>query len=113
MIKCNWRSQNRILTNVDGQVYPCCYLVNNNFTFDFLGEDELVETGTGTITQTDDQPIMSSYNKSKEDLNIFNKPMGQILEHPWWKELEDSWEDPDKILRQCKKWCTMKEDNNA
>ena len=30
-IKCQWREKNRLLYNIDGQVYPCCYLVNNNY----------------------------------------------------------------------------------
>ena len=53
-INCQWREKNRVLYNIDGQVYPCCYLVNTDYM------------------KGDNQYIMKEYNKSKEQLNIFN-----------------------------------------
>ena len=30
-IKCEWLSQDKILVNPDGQVFPCCYLANKYY----------------------------------------------------------------------------------
>ena len=91
-IKCQWREKNRILYNIDGQVYPCCYLVNTDYM------------------KGDHQYLMKEYNNSKHQLNIFNNDFESINNHPWWKMLEDSWKDSSDItLRQCIKWCKIKE----
>ena len=90
-IKCQWREKNRLLYNIDGQVYPCCYLVNNNYM------------------KGDKQYVMKEYNKNKKELNIFNNDFNAINNHPWWKLLEESWKDSDKTLHQCVRWCKIKE----
>lgn len=99
-IKCKWREKNRILYNIDGQVYPCCYLVNNNFASD------------NQAKQTNNQYIMIEYNKVKDELNIFKNDFDSINKHPWWELLEQSWDDPSITLRQCKRWCTVKENTD-
>ena len=38
--------------------------------------------------------------------------MDSINKHQWWEELEQSWSDKSKTLRQCAKWCTQKEEEN-
>jgi len=100
MIECAWKKEGKILTNVDGQVYPCCYLVNMNFQSDFIGNK-------------DGQLLMNKYNEAKDELNVFKQPMSKIMNHPWWEELENSWNDSDKTLRQCTRWCTVKENKDA
>lgn len=114
MIKCSWlENHKKILVNIDGQVYPCCYLVNANFTHNFLDDGEVSKTGVGNIPK-DNQEIMNKYNDVRDEMNVFYQPMSDIMKHSWWKELEDSWKDPNKTLRQCTAWCTVKkkEDND-
>ena len=90
-VKCQWRERNRLLYNIDGQVYPCCYLVNNNYM------------------KGDNQYVMKEYNKNKKELNIFNNDFDAINSHPWWNILEKSWKDSDITLHQCIRWCKTKE----
>lgn len=99
MIKCQWREGNRLLINVDGQVYPCCYLVNEDYT-------KFTRDGTGNREQS----LMVEYNEARDDLNVFNSDLDTINNHPWWEKLEQSWDDPSRTLKQCKKWCTVKDD---
>lgn len=91
MIECLWKTRNTMLINIDGQVYPCCYLANQN-------------TMRGA-----NQELMNIYNDNRDDLNVFNKTIDEINNHQWWELLEESWQDSDKTLRQCKRWCTVKE----
>lgn len=103
MIKCKWRDENRILVNIDGQVWPCCYLVNNEYKYD------VSNTKSG---YNDNQEVLESYRSYKDELNIFKNNMDSINRHKWWKELEQSWSDESKTLRQCVKWCTQKEEEH-
>lgn len=96
MIECQWRKKQRLLFNIDGQVYPCCYLVNSNWG------------------QTNDQYVMKEYNKVKNEMNVFTNDIDSINNHQWWDLLEKSWEDADiPTLTECNKWCTVKEKNNG
>lgn len=81
--------------NIDGQVYPCCYLVNNNYS----------KQGSNLNAQK----VMVEYNKAKDEMNIFKNDIDTINKHPWWKLLEQSWEDSDITLHQCARWCSVKE----
>lgn len=98
MIRCQWREDERkLLINVDGQVYPCCYLVNTDFENRFINDPPKK------------QYIMERYETHKDELNVFKNSMDNIQKHEWWTELEESWSDPNKCLRQCRNWCTVKE----
>lgn len=103
MIKCSWREQGRIVVNIDGQVYPCCYLVNNEYT------NSKSEGKSGYL---DDQEILQSYRRYKDELNVFKSDMNSINRHQWFEELEQSWSDNSKTLKQCRTWCTIEEDSN-
>ena len=103
MIKCRWREKKRILFNIDGQVYPCCYLVNNNYKMQ-----------ENNKTPDRYQHVMQEYNKVKDEMNVFTNDMESINRHEWWDLLEKSWEDAEvPTLRQCTRWCTVKEDNDG
>jgi len=103
MIKCKWRDENRVLVNIDGQVWPCCYLVNNEYEY------AVSNTKSG---YKDSQEVLESYRSYKDELNIFKNDMDSINKHQWWEELEQSWSDKSKTLKQCAKWCTQKEEEN-
>ena len=92
-IKCSWGSKNRFVVNPDGQVLPCCYFANVVYSNTNLN-------GVG---------VLESYNHQKQDLNVFNKPIADILTSDWFtKTLPESWEDSATTHSICKRWC-----NNA
>ena len=95
-IICEWAEKNKYLQNFNGQVYPCCYLVNAHTQKIYEGQGEI-------------QEIFNKYNEVKDELNIFNNDIETILSHEWFtKTLPESWDDPDKTLRQCTKHCGVK-----
>ena len=98
MIRCEWREKRRMLVSIDGQVYPCCYLANNNFQ----NEEHMSK-----------QPVMKSYMDCKDEMNIKLHDITDINNHQWWTELEESWSDPSRTLRQCKNWCTVEEKDSV
>ena len=108
-IICEWAEKNRYLQNFNGQVYPCCYLVQTQ-TQKLFANGEAIVTGGGTIQLEEKQEIFKKYNEVKDELNVFNNDIKTILSHEWFtKTLPESWDDPDKTLRQCTKHCGVKE----
>ena len=98
-IICEWAEKNRYLQNFNGQVYPCCYLVQT--------QTQKLFNGTNI---PEEQEIFNKYNEVKDELNIFNNSIEDILSHEWFtKTLPESWDDPDKTLRQCTKHCGVRE----
>jgi len=106
-ITCEWGVKNKYYQNYDGQVSPCCYLVNSTTEMRARG-------------QTQQQEVLIEYNENMEELNIFNNSIDEILSHKWFtKTLPESWNNPDlgldtsrpnpKVLRQCAKHCGVKE----
>lgn len=93
-ITCQWMDTRRVLVNPDGQVLPCCYIANPFYT----GGAKALKNET-----------MLNYNK--EEHNIFNKPLEDILaESDWFNEqLFDNW-NSDNPIKQCVKFCSNKDD---
>tara|TARA_R100001369_G_scaffold35454_1_gene60715 strand:- start:31 stop:333 length:303 start_codon:yes stop_codon:yes gene_type:complete len=97
-IICEWAEKNRYLQNFNGQIYPCCYLVQT--------QTQKVFNGTN---RPEKQEVLNKYNEVKDELNIFNNDIETILSHEWFtKTLPESWDDPDKTLDQCTKHCGVK-----
>jgi hypothetical protein len=120
-ISCEWMTRKRIVVNPDGQVIPCCYFANNIFVSKQFGypdkyesidkyplEYELVNYPLVSHETTQD-PILNSYIENKQDLNIFNNDIEDILSHEWFQELYDSWNDENKISPICLKHCTIED----
>ena len=98
-IICEWAEKNRYLQNFNGQVYPCCYLVQT--------QTQKLFNGTN---RPEEQEIFKKYNEVKDELNVFNNDIETILSHEWFtKTLPESWDDPNKTLKQCTKHCGVKE----
>ena len=38
-IECEWKNNNRVIVNPDGQVWPCCYLSNLAYKYDINDDD--------------------------------------------------------------------------
>lgn len=96
-IQCRWKMANRLVVNVDGQVYPCCYIVNPFYksTFDH------------TSSRIQDHPVMQEYTQHKKENNVFHKSLLDIItQNKWFNHtLPNSWQS-DNPIKQCSKYCS-------
>jgi len=103
-IVCRWQKDNKFLVNPDGQVWPCCYLSNPGYKQYLTGmrdRPEIVERKVDDIVH----PVLDEYFEHKDELNIHNHPIEEILAHPWFTEtLPRSWEG-NWPHRQCVVMC--------
>ena len=117
-IKCEWASTDRIITNPDGQVVPCCFFANLLYISKQLGypeelpnikreefELEYQVAFTPLIVQ---DPILRDYIEHEEELNLFTNDLKDIINNDWFKRLEESWDDPEKVSSICVKHCQQK-----
>lgn len=121
-IECQWMKSKRLLINPDGQVLPCCYFANviymlTKFSTDDMKakdkdergvEDQIMDRGLVAL-ETNEEPLFQEYLKDKEKYNINNTDLKDIINSDWFlKSLPESWNDENKVVRQCKKYCTKK-----
>jgi hypothetical protein len=105
---------NRIVVNPDGQVWPCCYLCNNAYyakQLESQGKSEM-----DWWLKDSANSIMHKYFENKEELNLTQKSMEQILNHEWYqKTLPESWEKEETRLQECRDFCeySLEEDENT
>lgn len=119
-IECQWMKSKRLLINPDGQVLPCCYFANviymlTKFSNDDMKakprdergvEDQIMDKGLVAL-ETNSEPLFQEYLKNKEKYNINNTDLEDIINSDWFvKSLPESWNDENKAVRQCKKYCT-------
>ena len=104
-IKCEWGGKNKVLVNPDGQVYPCCYLSNTDY---FFTETENNKEGYLYPYSGLGSKVMNEYQKHRNELNIKNNTMDQILNNEWWNILESSWQDSDVVDHRCIRYCGVK-----
>lgn len=118
-IKCQWMNDQRILVNPDGQVLPCCYLANVMYLYDLKDDpkeyikksdvpasDELVNSDL-VAYETGQQPVLREYHNNRKKHNIFETELSEIVESEWFtKTLPESWEDENRLIPQCKKYCS-------
>jgi hypothetical protein len=120
-IDCEWMRSERVLINPDGQVLPCCFLANVMYMSEQNGrpdnwtpkEEYGVEDQIGDIDRvayiTTTEKVLNEYYVNKDEYNIFKTPLEEIVASEWFtKTLPESWDDPEKTIRQCKKHCTKK-----
>ena len=121
-IKCEWASTDRIITNPDGQVVPCCFFANLLYISKQLGYPEKLPNikreefeleyqiaFTPLIVQeTMEDPILRDYIEHEEELNLFTNDLKDIINNDWFKRLEESWDDPEKVSSICVKHCQQK-----
>jgi hypothetical protein len=105
-IECEWGKENTVVINPDGQVVPCCYYANNMFLYqnkpvdnpNYIKlhpydeiEDQLYHLNRVSYNYGQDL-LGREYSKYKDELNIFNYSMQEILNHKWYTEiLPKSW----------------------
>lgn len=122
-IKCEWMQTKRLLINPDGQVLPCCFFANVIYMYDRMGapeswkpkdeygiSDQLLDVPR-VAYETSKEHILMNYYKNKEEYNIFENDLEDIINSEWFtKTLPESWEDEKTLPRQCKKYCQMKDE---
>jgi len=94
-INCKWKNDlEKIVVNPDGQVYPCCYLCNFAYQRHSSNNEKLIADS-----------LMRIYDSKKEDNNIFNNNLEDILEGEWFtKSLPENWES-EMPSRTCRRYC--------
>lgn len=104
-IICRWMKANKFLVNPDKQVFPCCYLANQGYKFKVTGkynDIDMVAKGVHDVAH----PLMQSYYKNQEELNLENHSIEEVLTHDWFsKTLPESW-DSDIPHRLCLLMCS-------
>lgn len=103
-IDCEWKKDKIVTINPDGQVWPCCYLQNFNYHMQVIKDEESHFEGN----KKKNKWIFKEYYDNKDELNIFKKPLKEILQHKWFTEtLPNSWKDYENTtLTQCRTHCT-------
>jgi|MDTB01.3.fsa_nt_gb hypothetical protein len=105
-IVCKWKKSGQVLVNPDGQVWPCCYLCN--ITYEYTNSDK---TNILFGSHRDNSHIFKEYYDNKDDHNIKKRTLQQILDSKWYsKTLPESWKSQKTALKQCKQYCTVKDD---
>jgi len=106
-ISCEWKNDELVIVNPDGQVFPCCYLSNMAYKFDNTDIEELYKG-----KESKNKHIMKKYMDNKDDYNIYKNPLSKILKGKWFDEtLPQSWENYDNAYYKCKKYCTVNKDD--
>lgn len=120
-IKCEWMQTRRILVNPDGQVLPCCFFANVIYMYDRMGapdkwepkaeygiSDQLMDVPR-VAHETSKESILMDYYENRKEFNIFENDLEDILNSEWFqKTLPESWDDENKLSRQCKNFCQIK-----
>lgn len=102
-IECRWKKANKIVVNIDGSVLPCCYFVNGYY------ERKLTNNNNKRHDRFINHPIMKDYIENKNEMNIFNTSLLDIIENSTWfnKTLPNSWNSDNPVF-SCSKWCSSK-----
>ena len=97
-IVCKWKKDDKALVNPDGQVWPCCYLCNNQYNT--------------TKTDVYDHQVLKDYVINKDKYNLKNDTLKNILKSKWFtKDLPKSWENPNTAPDECQINCKVKDDS--
>lgn len=113
-IRCAWLADNRLLINPDGQVWPCCYLANKAYN-----AEQLERIGASKVEWwfgMEQDKVMYEYFDKKEELNLKNKSLTEILDDEWYqKTLPESWEKEETRLKECRDFCeySLEEDEDT
>lgn len=95
-ITCRWAlPRNEIIIKPDGNVLPCCYHANSYY----------IHMNTGKDNTLSKSKYFQEYLKNKNEYNIFNDSLYNILKKEWFaKTLPESFKSDDPIdtcVRQC------------
>jgi len=111
-VVCEWMENNRTIINPDGQVIPCCYLANILYAYDKFGvpSDNTITAQIGDKSQIvkdfKQESVLMEYWNNKDKYNIHKNPLINILNEDWFtKTLPESWDDSDRLTKQCRLNC--------
>lgn len=119
-VECEWMKTKRLLVNPDGQVLPCCFFANVIYMYDKLGTTEKIAEKRNQISDqigdktritndTATTDVLMNYYNNREKYNIHHTSLEEIINSDWFtKTLPESWNDPNLLVRQCKKYCQKK-----
>lgn len=94
-MKCPWAERNRFVVNPDGQVWPCCYFANSDFTARGRNADFLQNR----------HYLNKMYNDKRDHMNVANRPAHEILQDSWFDALHESMQDSDTRHPTCRHHC--------
>jgi len=111
-VVCEWMENNRTIINPDGQVIPCCYLANILYAYDKFDvpSDNTITAQIGDkhqiVKDFKQESILMEYWNNKDKYNIHKNPLIDILNEDWFtKTLPESWDDSDRLTKQCRLNC--------
>lgn len=63
------------------------------------------------IKETKEENVLMNYYKNKNEYNIFETDLEDIIESEWFlKTLPESWDSKEKAPRQCQEYCRVKDE---
>jgi hypothetical protein len=72
-------------------------------------EEQLIDVEAAAVN-TGYQVLLKEYFEDLDQYNIFKHPIEEIVESKWFTEtLPNSWNDPERLLYQCKVHCSKTE----
>jgi len=111
-IKCVYAANNSIKISARGLVTPCCYLgtplENGPWQDEYYGHDTLKKMLRSTDAANKKDPIhylMSKYIDNAGSFTLSNRGFIDIIDDPWWDELEETWNDLDTAPLACTTTC--------
>ena len=107
-------NRKEIIVNPDGQVVPCCYFANPLMFWQWLKPEKEKNDDPKAFSRymmdtRGSDPLLRAYVENVKQLNIYDNDIEDILEHDWFKQLYESWDDPDKTSPICIRNCSVKE----
>lgn len=112
-VTCEWLEARRAIVNPDGQVVPCCYLANVLYVArEWTGSEQqgiAAQGGINSVIKREfhAEPVLAEYLAHHDSYNVLNQPLETIINSEWFlKTLPESWDDSDRLVRQCRNFCT-------
>ena len=86
-IECKYQKQNQFYIDYYKRVWPCCYIPNK-------------------IKNGKEQQWYATYNENMTN-SLVHKTFDEIMENEFYNIIQTSWNDDDKCLSDCKKFCSQ------
>lgn len=92
-IKCDACIGSKVVITAEGLVLPCNFFEHN--LYDARFHDRSIAPGANDLHFVDGKNQVSEFvNKYKDELNIHNHTLEEIMSSKFWTELVDSWSKP-------------------
>jgi hypothetical protein len=85
------------------------YPDSHTSTGTFKIENQIINLEDAAV-RTGQQVVLKEYFGEKEQYNIFHHTIDEIVDSKWFAEtLPKSWDEPERVLHQCKINCSKSE----